>query len=51
MTDLLQVGHSRRDGGLSLMQFVDWQGTFAVLIAGREVVVAAVAEGFEVAEK
>ena len=44
MTNLLQVGHSRRDGGLSLMQFVDWQGTFAVLIAGREAVVAAVAE-------
>ena len=31
-TDLLHVGHSRREVGRSLMQAVDWQGTFGVLI-------------------
>ena len=26
------MGHSRRDGGRSLIQVEDWQGTFGVLI-------------------
>ena len=36
-TDLLQVGHSRREGGRLLMQEEDWQGTFGVLIVGWSV--------------
>ena len=33
-TDLLQVGHSRREGGCPFGQFEDWQRTVVALIVG-----------------
>lgn len=32
-TDLLQVGHSRREGGWPLAQVEDWQATTGALMA------------------